>query len=108
MRKGDRVIVRNDSYSTVVVDGELKCGHESPHTTRYKQCIIVELGCRFPRTSPWKGDNHNDTVVQIIKTGEVVFIEERFLQPTTHEIIIDGKTIKLSHESYNNLKEQLI
>jgi hypothetical protein len=108
MRKGDLVKVHDFSYSVSVEDGGFSGNFNAFHPRCRDKFVVVETGCVFPRTSRHPGDNHNDTVIQSVDSGLVAFIEERFLRPVTHTIIIDGKTIKLSHESYKNLKEQLI
>jgi hypothetical protein len=108
MKKGDLVVIDDLSYSRMVKDGKLV----SPPTNflrRHinKKFIIVEIGCRFPKTSQWSDVDCNNTVIQAINTDEVVFIEERFLVPAKHQITIDGKTIEVSHESYLELKKSL-
>lgn len=108
MKKGDIVTVRDFSYSVIVEGGKLrKSTFHAFYPAARKRFTVVETNCIFPRTSTRPGANHNNTVIQVVNSTEVVFIEERFLRLATYEIIIDGKIIKLSHESYKNLKRQL-
>ena len=109
MKKGDIVTIKDSSYSQSIINE--KTAHEILDD-RYggisKQYVVVEVNCMFPTTVMHQPDScYNNTVIQDIESGKVVFIMERFLQPATHTIVIDGKTIELSHESYKNLKEQL-
>ena len=110
IRKNDVVIVQDFSYSTGVEGGELNKGFHAFHPDCNDKFVVAETGCVFPRTSTHPGTNHNDTVIQSNDSGLVVFIEARFLKVVgpVHTIVIDGKTIELSHESYENLKEQLV
>lgn len=105
MKKGDVVIIQDSSYSRIIMDGKLENGQYE--NVRYRRCVIIEVGCNFPQTSPWSDVKNNNTIVQDCKTAEVIFILERFLKLEKHTIVIDGKTIELSHESFLNIKEQL-
>ena len=108
-KKGDKVVINDGSYSKQIKDNELAHG---PGGDKYcggsrTQYVVIEVGCNFPKTGNRSGD-FNNTVIQGVLSGKVVFIEERFLSLTTHTIVIDGKAIKLSHESFLNLREQLV
>ena len=104
MKAGDLVTIRDYSYSKEVKDGELQQVVYS-----HQQFIVVETDCKFPNPHQYQlGDRHfNNTVIQAVDSDKVVFIEERFLRPTTHKITIDGKTIEISQESYKALKKSL-
>lgn len=113
MKKGDIVTIKDSSWTRSVVDGKLV--HELlNHSFEYgKKYTVVETGCMFPNTGS-RGHcfsrtppTFNNTVIQAVNSGEVVFVEERFLESTTHTLVIDGESVELSHESYLNLKEQL-
>lgn len=105
---GDKVRVEDSSYSKVVGTYGLEDGYDG-FRVRNQQGVIIEMNCKFP--NPDKFQNiygvFNNTIVRLL-TNEIVLTEERFLAPTTHTIVIDGKTVELSHESYKNLKEQLV
>ena len=106
MKKGDVVTVYDYSWATAVCNGELIRDFQ-----RRIKYTVVQCGCTFPYTSDTQSAKWvNDTVIQDIESGMVVFIHNSFLRlvPQTHIIIIDGKTIELSHESFKNLKEQLV
>jgi len=104
MKAGDLVIIKDYSYSKEVEDGVLV-----DNTYRGdKQFIIVETNCVFPNPHEYQlGYTFNNTVIQAVDSGKVIFIEERFLKLTTHKITIDGKTIEISNESYQALKKSL-
>lgn len=111
MKKGDVVIIDDWSYSKIVVNGKFvspplrlrSCGGWIDG-----RCVVVEVNCTLPITNTYGLPEYNDTIIQMLNTNEVIFIEQRFLKPITHTLTIDGKTVKLSHESYENLKAQLI
>jgi len=115
MNKGDKVIIDDTSYSRSVMNKKL----EHPgNNLRYKKCVIIELNCTFPKTSKWDGDNVNNTIVQVCETGQVIFIEERFLKlvPPKHKIMIDmvcysgyamtGKILEISDKLYQEIKRE--
>jgi len=86
MKKGDVVIIKDGSWTRSIVDGELI--HESLNygEEKGKKYKIIELGCKFSNTGN-SGicelrcrPTFNNTVIQAIDSGKVVFIEERFLQ----------------------------
>ena len=108
MKKGDLVVIHDRSYSRVVRNGTMLNGGECLPYRDGTQFVVIETGCRFPRTSRYPGDNYNDTAIQGINAGEVVFIEESFLRPIKHTITIDDRTVEISHESFLSLKKQLI
>ena len=114
MKKGDRVTIDDTSYSRAIIDGELK--HPGQPLRYYKEAVIVELNCTFPKTSRWKGNNVNDTIIQLCGTGQIIFIEERFLRPVPpkHKIMIDvttdqgcfmyGNIVEISDKLYKEIK----
>lgn len=120
MKKGDIVRVHDFSYSRSVENGGLCNNFHAFHPDCRDDFVIVETDCKFPRTSSWQDDNnYNDTVIQSIKSGLVVMIEQRFLKEARpkHEIIIDvasdgccvafGKPVKISDELYQKIKQEV-
>lgn len=115
MKKGDKVTVRDGSYSRSVIDGEL--AHEEKQW-RDEQFVIIEVGCKFPTTDQYQrmyDPTFNNTVIQAVDSGKVIFIEERFLKLVlpTHEIMVDmvlrpgcisGEVIKISDKLYQEIK----
>jgi len=126
MKKGDRVVIDDGSFSKQVKDNKLSHG---PGGDRYKnlqdddrkQYVIIETGCSFPKT----GSQHtcNNTVIQIIKSDKVIFIEERFLKLVSskhkspkHKIMINlihhfgygmgGDIIEISDKLYKEIKRE--
>ena len=83
MKKGDKVIIRDSSYSKVVTDHGLEDGykHNGLYFIRKKQGVIIETNCRFPNPHEHQEQRKtfNNTVVRT-NSGKVVFIEERFLK----------------------------
>ena len=108
MKKGDKVKIRDFLYSRCVVGHTLQT--YGVHFDDAKgEFVVVEMGCKFPTThlhQDWY-KTYNDTVLQSVQTGRVVFVEERFLVPVQHTILIDGKEITISHESYQAFKRSL-
>ena len=111
MKKGDKVKIRDFSYSQCVVGCKLQ-DYNGLFGDAKGEFVVVEVDCKFPQTVNQKywypdGKEYNDTVLQSIQSGRVVFIEERFLVPAQHTITIDGKEITISHEFYQALKRSL-
>ena len=101
MKKGDKVMIENSSYSMTIVDGKLEHKSYEPIRNSCKSIwIVLEINCRFPKTSSWYDDNYNNTVIQNIVDKTIMFIERRFLKLAT-------RTIELSEQSFQNLKKQL-
>ena len=83
MKKGDKIVINDGSWSRTVRDNKLSGG---PGGDRYtgikdsdrKQYMIIETGCSFPNTG--SRNTFNNTVIQAVDSGKVVFIEERFLE----------------------------
>lgn len=107
-KKGDKVTIHDFSYSVSVENGKLNNNFHAFHPRCRDKFTVVETDCVFPRTSDHSGTNCNNIVIQSVSTGLVVFIEERFLQSVVYTIVIDGKTVILSHESFLALREQLV
>lgn len=115
MKKGDVVIIIDGSWTRSVVDGKLKDEWLNYGDEKGKKYVVVEIGCSFPNT----GSNRtfNNTVIQAVDSGKVVFIEERFLRlvPPKHKIMIDmevsgyaifGMTVEISDELYKKIKDE--
>ena len=119
MKKGDKVTIRDSSYSKVVTSRGLESGYGDSivYNIRKKQGTIIEVGCKFPDPHHYQTQIHtcNDTVV-ILDSGEIAFIEERFLElvPPTHEVMIDvvlhpgygvgGEVVEISDKLYKEIK----
>jgi len=85
MKNGDIVKVEDGSFSRSVINGELihellnygsECG---------KEYVIIEIGCKLPvektrADSTFTPVSFNNTVIQAIESGKVVFITECFLR----------------------------
>jgi len=110
MKKGDRVVIRDGSWTQSVMDGRLVRESLNYGPAQGRHYAVVETGCRFPLDSRWAPQPEayrNNTVIQDVENGKVVFIHDRFLRPATHIIVIDGKTIEVSDESFKALKQSL-
>lgn len=122
MKKGDKVVINDGSFSKQVKNNELSHG---PGGDRYradrernyirKQYVVIETGCIFPNTGA--RNTFNNTIIWAIDSGKIVFIEERFLQlmPPKHKVIIDiayndctmfGETVKISDKLYQEIKRE--
>jgi len=89
MKKGDVVTIKDGSYAKSVIGGKivhefLNCGDE-----RDKQYIVIETDCSFPLESNRLCNQpeayRNDTVIQAVDSGKVVFIYNRFLSKLTRK-----------------------
>lgn len=119
MKKGNIVIIRDSSFSRSVINGELVEEFLACDNKGDKQYVIVETGCMFPVTNVYQArglTSFNDTVIQAVDSGEVVFIEERFLclVKPTHNVMINlehfsgmlgGTLYKISDELYREIKD---
>lgn len=111
MKKGDVVVAYDLSWAQAVKNGKLVSPSRDVHCRvgRGAPAVIVETGCRFPLTDcSQPDDEYNDTVIQVINTGEVIFTQLEFLQPAKRKITVDGKTVEISHESFEAFKKQFI
>jgi hypothetical protein len=122
MKKGDVVTIDDGSFTRSVVDGKLIKESLNYGNEKGKQYVIIETGCSFPNTGSrgFAGTSivttFNNTVIQAIDSGKVVFIEERFLKlvPPTHEVVVDiifhpgygigGKIVEISDKLYKEIK----
>ena len=122
MKKGDKIIIRDSSYSKVVTAHGLESGygHDELHHITEKYGIIIETGCKFPNPDENQGyyGTFNNTVVRT-NSGKIVFIEERFLDliESTHKIMVDlkqegsivllsGTMYEISDELYKKIKHE--
>ena len=121
MKKGDKVTIRDGSYTRSVINGELVREHLACGVEENKQYKIIETGCSFPakgnqaRSILGMSSTFNNTVIQAIDSGKVVFIEERFLElvPPTHKVMVDieqsgpatfGMVYEISDKLYKEIK----
>lgn len=121
MKKGDIVTINDGSYPMSVIDGKMTYELLDYGDAQDEQYKIIEIGCVLPaggfqaRECLGIPGSFNDTVIQAIDSGKVVFVEERFLElvPPTHKVMIDmiqkgcclyGDTIKISDKLYQEIK----
>lgn len=128
MKKGDKVTITDGSYTKSVVGGKLVhefFAYDDEQYEQYKQYVIIETNCKFPadndqaRSVLGVSGTFNNTVIQAVNSGKVVFIEERFLElvPPTHKVVVDiilhpgygvgGKVIEISDKLYKEIKREL-
>ena len=116
LRIGDKVKVRDGSYNFGIAKGKYT-EHLDNLYSMYGDAAELEViatGLSVATqvlSAHFKTDGLycqvNDTLVAD-GNGNYWFTQERFLKlVTTHAITIDGKTIKLSDKSFENLKKQL-
>lgn len=81
MKKGDIVTIRDGSYTRSIIAGKLiheSLAYGSEGDKKYR---VVETECSFPLTDKCQSAMYrNDTVIQAVKSGKVVFIHGRFLK----------------------------
>ena len=122
MKKGDVVTICDGSFTRSVVGGKLVGEYLNYGDEKGKKYTVIETGCSFPNTgSSGMSELHgiptfNNTVIQAIDSGKVVFIEERFLRPVLpkHKVVIGvtvthlggiyGKVIEISDKLYQEIK----
>jgi hypothetical protein len=129
MNKGTKVRLIDGSYSMKVENGEIKDTGNIVSGCTYE---VVDTGLKLPTryysTSPH--DHWNDTILKNTKTGELVFVEARFIREITQPVAVpfleavkaysEGKTIRCEmsgmeiqrytpnrYGSYKCLKSQL-
>ena len=107
MKIGEKYYLTDCSWSRIVNDnGEL---WDRPPSGK-QECVLVAQDCTG---LPYFGDpdfesrGDVDCIVFGLVDRMVIFTCKRFLEPATHTIKIDGKTVTLSHESYEDMKRQL-
>lgn len=120
MKKGDVVVIDDGSWSRQIKNNELirGPGGDKYISCKRKQYVIIETGCSFPNTGSFISIVNN-TVIQAIDSGKVVFIEERFLRlvPPKHKIMVDvathqgcfmyGNIVEISDKLYKEIKREL-
>jgi len=113
VKKGDLVVITDGSYARSVVNGKLIKELLNFGDVRGLEYVVIETDCSFPLEGGWTGqpeEHRNDTVIQGTEglvQGKVVFIHHRFLRYVKHIIVLDGKSIEISHKSFLSLKKQL-
>ncbi len=122
MKKGDVVIIDDGSYTKSVVNGKLVHEHLAFDAEAGRRYVVVEINCTFPAEGnqaleySFSLASFNNTVIQAIDSGKVVFIEERFLRlvESTHKVMIDieqdgcavsGMVREISDELYKQIKK---
>jgi len=121
MKKGDKVTIRDNSWTKSAISGKLIHEILVYGDEKGKKYVIVETGCSFPAEKRQaqdcgSGSSFNNTVIQAIDSGKVVFIEERFLElvPLKHKIMTDveldhgcflfGNVVEISDRLYKEIK----
>jgi hypothetical protein len=106
IKAGQKVRIKDLSYSKVFVDGRFESTESSLLSHEY---VVIMTDCVFPNAHYYQRlrCQFNNTMIQSCTDDKIVFIEARFLKPAAHTIVIDGKSIELSDKSFTNLKRQL-
>lgn len=80
MKKGDKVVVTDGSYSCEILPGQLELRNSyGADLMRHNPWVVVATNCILP-TRDYGYDNiaKNDTI--IASNGRIVFIQEKFLR----------------------------
>lgn len=85
MKSGDKVTIKDGSYTRSIVDGTLVHEFLNRGEAKGRQYTIVEVGCAFPlvdqgELGAQRREHRNDTVIQD-EYGKVVLIHSGFLKP---------------------------
>lgn len=111
-KKGDKVNIRDGSYIFGIQNGEYSEYCNNRDKSR-KNLTVIRIGltvlCKLDRDMTGTFSVVNDMLVTD-NYGDYWFTQSRFCNPaeSNHTIIIDGKSITLSHKSFLALKEQLV
>ena len=119
-KKGDKVNIYDGSYVFGIKNGGYSTYCDSRNDNR-KNLTVVETGLSVVELR-YKDSKYNDechlsgpysAVNDLLVTdnnGSFWFTQSRFCNPVepNHHIVIDGKTIVLSHKSFLALREQLV
>ena len=108
LQVGDMITIQDFSYTgRIGSDGQMTHrGNLEPNC--YQQFKVLIIGCKIP-TYIFMGEwRVADTVVIGQKDGTVWFVHSDLVRQVLpkHILVIDGKIIELSHESFLNLKKQ--
>ena len=109
LQKDDVIVIRDYSYAgRIGPDGMTHNGNCEPHAWQKFKVLITN--CAIPTYMLGSYQRIADTVVVGLEDGIVWFVKSNCVRiiESKHKIIIAGKTIELSHESFENLKKQLI
>lgn len=123
MKKGDIVTIEDGSFVRSVIGGKLVHERLAHGKEIGKHYVVVETGCKFPNTGsrgylyPYAPPTFNNTVIQALDSGKVVFIEECFLQVAKpkRKIIVDvdntycvvtGEMVEVSDDLYQKIKHE--
>lgn len=107
---GELVVIRDYSCAGHIgPDGQLTHNGNCEPCCRQQFKVLI-VGCKIPTYMLLGEYRIADTVVVGQTDSSVWFVYSGFVQRVLREhiITIDGKTIKISHESFLNLKRQLI
>lgn len=116
-KKGDKVDIRDGSYTFGIKNGEY-ISHCSGFDGSRNNLMVVEIGLSVLKLNDYKWNEQNgfsgiSVVNDLLVTdnnGSFWFTQSRFCDPTepNHTIVIDDKTVILSHKSFLALREQLV
>ncbi len=115
-KEGDKVNIRDGSYVFGIQDGEYK-NHCSNFGGSRNNLTVVKTGLYVVKLKNYEHSEQNhlsgefSAVSDLLVTdnkGSFWFTQSRFCKPAEHHIVIDGKSITLSHKSFLALREQLV
>ena len=120
MKNGDIVVVTDESYIQEITPDKLESVSinlcQRPWLYGYAKGLkhkIVSTNCKFPKECSYQpADCRNNTIIcgtEGCIEGKFFAVCDRFLRltPQKHQLVIDGKTIMISDESYQALKKSL-
>ena len=111
MKKGTKVKLIDGSYSTRIENGEIR-GNGNIVTGCIYEVIATDLKLPTDYSPLEVNPSHwNDTILKNVKTGQVVFVESRFIREIQQQISIqeaarlfdeEGKTVICEFPDFNN------
>lgn len=113
MKKGDMVVAHDLSWAKAIKNGKLVSPTRDVHMNfKTSPAIVIETNCRFPLGDGFNyepEEHRRNTVIQVVNTGEVIFVHDSFLHPVKYKIafvggILDGTVIEISDEFYEKLQ----
>jgi len=114
MRNGDMVVVTDGSYIQEITPNGLKSVSINQGEAKGLRHQVVSTGCKFPNECDYQLSGHKSNTIicgtEGCVEGRFFVVYNKFLRlaQQKHRLVIDGKAIMISDESYQALKKSLL